>query len=493
MKLINDDCLKAMMELPDNSVDTIITDPPYGLGFMGKQWDTFKSDYISKHNNSLTKDLERRPRKDGRNVPGTGIAMRAGLYDQSVKGHIGYQEWFRPIFAELLRIAKPGATLLCFGGTRTYHRIACACEEAGWQIRDCIMWVYGSGFPKSLNIGKAVDKLQGNERKEYLQPIAYPDSDCWSIPNKNSKQPQWGVGSMEEHKNQDGKGNVIKTKGSSEWEGYGTALKPAHEPILIAMKPLDGTFAQNAKKWGVGGLNIDASRIPINSDVDDKRLGGQGEWKTDKTAKNVYEGGYVGNNIKSSEKGRFPANVILDEESAEMLDKQCPKTSKGYAKATDGKVKGQGSLFKQGGVNANRYDMGGLGASRFFYCAKASKAERNRGCEELPKQAMSELDKIGGSKCGMKTGSGNDRDNTYHNNHPTVKPLKLMEYLCILTRTPTGGIVLDPFMGSGTTGMACVNTKRDFIGIEKEKEYFEIAKKRINDTKDHRSKQISWC
>jgi site-specific DNA-methyltransferase (adenine-specific) len=407
MNLINNDCLVAMKNLSDGCVDSVITDPPYNLiksnsgfergknspytrtakgGFMGKEWD------------------------------GTGVALKIDLW------------------REVLRIAKPGAFLLCFGGTRTYHRIACAIEDAGWEIRDCIMWVYGSGFPKSLDIGKAMDK----------QKINYG------------------------------------------WNGYGTALKPAYEPIIVAMRSIDGTFVNNALKHGVSGLNIDDSRIPVNSNIDDKRLGGQGEWKTDKCAKNVYEGGYAGNNIKSSENGRFPANFIHDG-SQEVLD-LFPNTKSGAMKKPY-KYKNNGFSFgKPIGETKQIHDSNEGSASRFFYCAKASRAERDKGLENCGEKAKCDLDKMGGSKCTMKTGSGNERNVKYKNHHPTVKPIKLMEYLCRLTRTPSGGIVLDPFMGSGTTGIACINTGRDFIGIEKESEYFKIAKRRINDIQNNRSK-----
>ena len=405
MNLINDDCLKAMKTIAENSVDTVITDPPYNLiksnsgfergknspftrvakgGFMGKEWD------------------------------GTGIALSIDLWK------------------DVLRIAKPGAFLLCFGGTRTYHRIACAIEDAGWEIRDCIMWVYGSGFPKSLNIQKQLMK-------------------------------------------------TAKFKTGIDFIGYGTALKPAYEPIIVAMKPVDGGFANNALKYGVSGLNIDDCRIPVNADIDDKRLGGKGEWKTDKTAKNVYEGGYAGNNIKSSESGRFPANFIHDG-SDEVVD--LFPNSNGCQphkiNSKNDKYEGWGSITNKNGEMVGYNGKGS--AARFFYCAKASRSERDKGLENCEEKAKCDIDKMGGAKCTMKTGSGNERNVKYKNHHPTVKPIKLMEYLCKLTKTPSGGVVLDPFMGSGTTGIACVNTGRDFIGVEKETEYFEIARRRINES-----------
>ena len=419
MKLINEDCLIALKNMEDNSIDSIITDPPYNLiksnsgfergkdspytrtakgGFMGKEWD------------------------------GTGIALKVALWE------------------DVWRIAKPGAFLLCFGGTRTYHRIACAIEDAGWQIRDCIMWVYGSGFPKSLDIGKAMDKKNMN----------------------------YG------------------------WHGYGTGLKPAYEPIIVAMKPADGTFANNAIKHGVAGLNIDKCRIP-KKEGDRIEYGVNGiERQKDN---NVY-GKQSGKIQFDGTQGRFPANFIHDG-SQEVLD-LFPQTKGGTAVRHNS----GGNTF--GGDNA-KPPMEDLGygdsgsASRFFYCAKASKKERNMGCEGLETTEKFTAGNYSQSPtcktCNLTLNGTNDHSKcsgeVYYkemeskntkNHHPTVKPLKLMEYLCQLTRTPSGGIVLDPFMGSGTTGMACVNTDRDFIGIEKEKEYFKIAQRRIDDTKDNRSK-----
>ena len=274
---------------------------------------------------------------------------------------------------------------------------------------------------------------------------------------------------------------TAKFKTGIDFIGYGTALKPAYEPIIVAMKPVDGGFANNALKYGVSGLNIDDCRIPVNADIDDKRLGGKGEWKTDKTAKNVYEGGYAGNNIKSSESGRFPANFIHDG-SDEVVD--LFPNSNGCQphkiNSKNDKYEGWGSITNKNGEMVGYNGKGS--AARFFYCAKASRSERDKGLENCEEKEKCDIDKMGGAKCTMKTGSGNERNVKYKNHHPTVKPIKLMEYLCKLTKTPSGGVVLDPFMGSGTTGIACVNTGRDFIGVEKETEYFEIARRRINES-----------
>ena len=299
MKLLLGNCLDKLKELDDNSIDSIVTDPPYGISFMGKKWD----------------------------------------YD------VPSQE----IWEECMRVLKPGGHLLSFAGSRTYHRMAVRIEDAGFEIRDQIMWVYGSGFPKSYKLG----------------------------------------------------------------DGWGTALKPAHEPIVMARKPFKGNVANNVLEWSTGGINIDESRVDFVSEAD----------KAESINKNQHAdfGSTMGTNQiygdysmlepqNYNPTGRFPANIIFDEEAGKLLDGQ--------------------------------YE----GASRFFYCPKSSKKDRNEGT---------------------------------NNNHPTVKPTDLMLYLIRLV-TPKGGITLDPFMGSGSTGKAAIRGGFDFIGIERENEYFQIAEGRIN-------------
>lgn len=346
MNLINGDCIEEMAKLDENSVDTIITDPPYGLSFMGKEWDDFSD------NQKL-------------------------------------QKWTQEWATEAIRVAKPGAMMLCFGGTRTFHRIACGIEDAGWEVRDTMMWVYGSGFPKSYNIGKNLDG----------------------------------------------------------WSGWGTALKPAYEPIIVAMKPRDGTFVENALKWGVAGLNIDGGRVP----TEDKLGGGM-----------VSKG-----RPKASEGWDRP--WMHDEEVTEKKKKE----SADKVKHAESLGRWPANLVHDGSEEATS----GMGdKSRYFYCAKASRKERNAGLEGMEETVTH-------SAYGDYAGTPEHATNVGRpraNNHPTVKPLSLMTYLCRLTATPTGGIVLDPFMGSGTTGMACKKTGRDFIGIELDEHYFEIAKRRVS-------------
>ena len=279
---------------------------------------------------------------------------------------------FRPDFwVEVLRVLKPGAMLLAFGGTRTFHRLICAIENAGFEVRDCLMWLYGSGFPKSLDISKAFRKTARATRKV--------------------------VGEL-----------------ARRWDGWGSSLKPAWEPIILAMKPLDGTFAENAHRHGVAGLNIDGSRIG-----------------------------------SSEAKGRWPANLLLDEEAGSLLDSQSGITKSGAMKRCVGPYPGgNATTFLRGHSGPHNQHGDSGGASRFFYCAKADK--RDRTCE------------------GRVT-----------NSHPTVKPRSLMEYLCRLVTPPGGGLILDPFMGSGSTGIGALLTGNRFVGIELEPESFEIARQRV--------------
>lgn len=377
------DCREVRSVLADNMIDTIITDPPYGLEFMGKGWD---------------------------------------------KGVPGVEFW-----KEFLAVTKPGGMLLAFGGTRTFHRMTVAIEDAGWQIRDCMMWLYGSGFPKSLDISKAIDKAKGAERREGGR--------------------RWSGGQRSGGIIQDSATEVTTTRIiydtpatdlSREWSGWGTALKPAWEPIIVAMKPIDGTFAQNAQKWGVAGLNVDGGRIEISDELPTHRTHTQ-------ASSNVNLGGGCANgdmpnSVRHNSKGRWPANLLLDEDAAAMLDEQSGVLKSGAVKATHRRHTATGNGNTHGemkGVLGPLCEANSGGASRFFYCAKASKSERG--------------------------------DST----HPTMKPLKLMEYLCTLTKTPTGGIVLDPFAGSGTTLLAAKNTGREYVGIEQNAEYFEIIKARL--------------
>jgi DNA modification methylase len=364
------DCIEVLKTLPDNSVDSIVTDPPYGIGFMNKEWDS-----PQKHKELIERENKRSQERfeEGKSPVKGGFSkgVQPGLAIGGAKEGKWFQEWCELWAQECFRVLKPGGHLLSFSAPRTYHRMATAFEDSGFQIRDQIMWVFGSGFPKSHNIGKAIDKM--------------------------------GI--------------------DNEWEGWGTALKPAHEPICMARKPLsEKSIAENVLKHGTGGINIDDCRIEFED--------------------------------TPNEQGRFPANIMFDEEAGKILDEQSDK------------------------------------ASRFFYCPKVSKKERNAGLddfeEKTDRQKGHGLDRRCGN-CGTSMLKPQDCkcENPdwitppKKNTHPTVKPIKLMEYLITLV-TPKGGVVLEPFMGSGSTGIAAKNLGMSFIGIEREEEYFEIAKQRIN-------------
>lgn len=448
-KLILGDCRKKMKGIEDNAIDTIITDPPYGLKFMGKKWDY--------------------------DIPAVEV------------------------FEEMLRVAKPGAFLLCFGGTRTFHRIACNIEDAGWMIRDTIMWLYGSGFPKSSNISKNIDKRMGVEREVVGQREDILKKQGADIKRGYRKiVDSYKAGAPERDcgfKTVSADITAPATDEAKLWDGWGTALKPAFEPIIVAMKPTEGTFVDNALNWGVAGLNIDRSRIGVNEKDD------YGRSAANSDGVKKAHGSFGGKAFKISDrtgsraeykspKGRWPANIILDEEAGRLLDEQSGQLSQCGGRKNTTHRDGMFGIGQPGKIYKEEY----RGASRFFYTAKASKAERNAGCEGLEEKAKT--DKYAGRDtrckvCGKfflsstdactcnpeKHGSKSERamNPKSSNNHPTVKPLKLMEYLCRLTRTPMGGIVLDPYVGSGTTVVACINTGRKFIAIEMDERSYKIA------------------
>jgi len=417
-RLYQGDCLDVMREsLSADSVDTVITDPPYGLskqpdiaevmqhwidgddykhrgsGFMGKSWDSF--------------------------VPGPSV------------------------WKEVLRVLKPGGFALVFAGTRTQGLMEMALRFAGFEIRDTVMWVYGSGFPKSLDISKAIDKAAGHsEKRGKGSPV---DRNALDFGDSTGKAKN---GLTSDY----GPKKPPATEQAQRWEGWGTALKPAYEPIIVAMKPLDGTYAQNALNHGVAGLNIDGGRISYQSEEDRQSATPQ-EKCTSGTSERIGAKPSVENTDRQGferpeQKGRWPANIIHDgsEEVTELFPQTGGRDKRGRCKGT--RASGFVDVGSDSGSsepNASVYGNSGS-AARFFYCAKASKRERGTG-----------------------------------NRHPTVKPLALMEYLCKLTSTPAAGTILDPFMGSGTTGLAALKTKRPFIGIEQSEEYVAIARQRLQD------------
>ena len=391
-KIIQGDCLEVMREMPENCVDAVITDPPYGLSFMGKKWDY--------------------------DVPSVEV------------------------WAEALRVLKPGGHLLAFSGTRTQHRMAVRIEDAGFEIRDMIAWVYGSGMPKGLNIGKAVDRFLGNTR----QVVGKTQGQGTPIHNGNFKT---------------GSQNI--TKGTSEFEGWGTTLKPALEPITMARKPLlEKTVSNNVLRWGTGGINIDGCKIGTEERTN-RGMGSLGV---------MHDDNWKPGDIISSVQGRFPANLIHDG-SDEVLA-VFPQTKSGKSSGYNFEKSNQDNPCHfvttiKSGIHFS--DSGS--ASRFFYCAKANKAERNAGLEEFEKKYSSY------TEANPSPNRHKRNDILSANIHPTVKPIALMQYLIRLIAPPNNPIILDMFGGSGTTGIAAIKESVDYILIERELEYCKIAEARI--------------
>ena len=403
INLLHGDCLEQMKTLEDNSVDAIVSDPPYGISFMSKKWDY--------------------------DVPSVEV------------------------WKEAMRVLKPGGHALIACGTRTQHRMVCNIEDAGFEIRDVVSWIYGSGFPKSLNISKAIDKTAGAEREIVG---LNPNNRDRSSHNYNS------VGNV-------GSEAVITAPATDEakqWDGWGTALKPACEFFTLCRKPLsESTVAKNVLKWGTGGINIDGCRVGTSG-------GGQNGSGGSKD-RTRYRMSAI---PKSNEVvGRFPANLIHDgsQEVLDLFPETKPSKSGGKTSRT-----GNGAKYGMGTADRTGHDDQGS-AARFFYCPKASKKDRNEGCEELEEKdgtqrmnASLERHEEGREPTKRAEQSKN------RNNHPTVKPTALMAYLCRLI-TPTGGVVLDPYMGSGSTGKAAVREGFSFVGIELDPDYYEICKARV--------------
>ncbi len=418
-KLFKGSMLDMLQQIKENGIDSIVTDPPYELNFMNKGWDN------------------------------SGIAFQKETWEKCFE------------------ILKPGGYLLAFGGTRTYHRIACAIEDAGFEIRDCIMWLYGSGFPKSMNIGKNYDKKMGNERKKVSETkigkTSLGDSSGWDTSKNMKKIKQLG--------------HVDITKGNSEWEGWGTCLKPAYEPIIVARKPFKGSLVDNIIENGVGGLNIDECRVG----TEERKNPQAGYIRRGRTDEEVFFGT---DKNKPKENiivnGRFPANVILtyDETDFDEVCGSMPNTKGGNRENTIATRKSDKTSF---GYEINTRNEFNDSASRYFYCAKASKKDRDEGLDEFEEKQTTDGNIRSNSETARKYGANSA---LRKNIHPTVKPTELMQYLVRLV-SPKGATILDPFMGSGSTGKAVMyenkerNANYKFIGIELTDEYLPIAEARI--------------
>lgn len=478
--LYTGDALEILRRFAGEAFDAVLCDPPYGLSFMGKAWD--------------------------HGVPSAEV------------------------WAEVLRVLKPGAFLLAFGGTRTFHRLTCAIEDAGFEIRDCAMWLYGSGFPKSMDISKALDKFKrrdfvqaairlglevpGNSLHDWTQAEHAP-SDAWWSKFKDYLTPeQWGVLEREVV----GQGNAglgcgrngaaheggfkkeytltaPATDAARTWEGYGTALKPAWEPCIVAMKPLDGTFAENALRHGVAGLNIEAGRIATSESPNGgayAKEGGRTESSSLHGGTGMNQPGKTAGRDFTQPEGRWPANLILDAEAGAMLDAQTPDL-KG-ATFSGGRGLGYGSGSAEPRAMPGRGDSGG--ASRFFYCAKASRREREAGLDGFEK-AEREGESAWAGKCPVcdcrmmlngKPTCGHGRVEWVQglpraNNHPCLKPLDLNRYLASLILPPerdTPRRILVPFSGSGSEMIGALMAGWDeAVGLEMEPEYVAIAEARL--------------
>lgn len=460
------DVLETLKGIPDNTFHGMLSDPPYGLSFMGKDWDKV--------------------------VPS------------------------KEVWAETLRVLRPGAYVLVFGGTRTFHRLAVALEDAGFEIRDCLMWLYGSGFPKSLDVSKSIDAAAGAERKVIGKSARH-------VSGKPGQSTEGSTGTFKESVGMGGVVTAPATDAAREWQGYGTALKPAWEPIILARKPLDGTVAANVATWGCGGLAIDASRIGREEgDVSGWSKTGSG------ASENVaMSGGNYARAPKPDASGRWPANLLLDEESAAVLDAEvgdrpstltgralpevrCPKCQQWEAREEDlnaefkcphcgeryetwsamwrdpppranpSNVRAQRNVVGGKGGGGNVYGDSG-GPSRFFYSAKVSSSERNAGLEAFPVLSGGEAtDREEGSDGLNSPRSGSGRGGGNRCPHPTLKPIALTKYMARLLMPPTGGNILVPFSGVGSEMIGCLQAGWSrVLGIELDPKYIEIANARI--------------
>lgn len=454
VRIIHGDCRTVMRAMAENSVDAIVCDPPYHLTNRGGG-----------------------PHGKGADTP--YARARAGASSTGFMGMTwdGGDTFHDPAtWREALRVLKPGGHLLAFGGSRTFHRLAVAIEDAGFELRDTVLnlhdgqpeeverdcpwmaaWGFGTGFPKSLNVAVAIDKAAGVDSSVV---------GVKAVGKGNGRGPGF---------NHDGDtaGVPVRepvTDEAKRWAGWGTALKPAFEPIVMARKPLVGTVAESVQAHGPGALNIDASRIPTDPSIDDPRLGGAGTWSTDKMAKKVYAGGYGGERVASSAIGRWPANLVHDG-SPDVV--ALFPTDAGAASPVRGTEPSPASVGRVTGERdrvpgAFHADTGS--AARFFWCPKASRKDRNEGLEGQDKAPLNWSS--GTQSPGTFQSAGTDR--MVENSHPTVKPTDLMRYLVRMV-TPPGGTVLDITCGSGSTLKAATLEGFNAIGIEADAQWVRVA------------------
>ena len=431
-KIINGNNTEVLKQYPDNSFDAVVTDPPYGISFLGKDWDSKKATETTSKLTAL------------HNLP-------SGMKHTSLADDLEFQKWMSEVFAECWRVLKPGGHLLAFSAARTYHHMAMAAQFAGFEIRDQIMWIYGSGFPKSQDVGRQIDKSQNKGKfigtgatQMSGGPKEFPDG---ALPRSEKMM------------------HEPETDEAKQWSGWGTQLKPAHEPIVMARKPVIGSIRENVLEHGTGAINIDATRVPYLADEKEnpymakprkagigiKKFAKGDEYGVKTTDDELKADGFI---AQASELGRFPANVLGE------IDEPYQK---------------------------------------YFYCPKVNRSERHIGFPENSKGANIDANTHGKtphcndcnktfngsndhSKCdpSKKTfKEKRDQDAPDGNNHPTVKPIELMKYLIKLV-TPPNGHILDPFNGSGSTGCAAVELGFDYTGIELDPNYVEIANKRIS-------------
>ena len=419
--VVNGDSEALAASLPPESVDAIVTDPPSGIGFMGKEWDKDKG------------------------------------------GRDKWIAWLAGILRGAMAALKPGGHALVWALPRTSHWTATAVEDAGFEIRDVVMHLFGSGFPKSLDVSKAIDDAAGATR---------PVVGKMSAPNRNNRAITMSDGWRDSPDL-----TAPATPAAAQWSGWGTALKPAAEHWILARKPLAGTVAANMQRFGTGGLNIDGCRIGNKVETWPKTRAHRPGYLAHPNAKG---GDTVGTGAMPS--GRWPAHVTLDEEAAQMLDEQSGVLQSGRLSSSY-KIRdriGQPSKGDERGRVFGDADPSCGGASRFFYTAKPARSEKDAGLDHLPLRTGGEAtDREEGSAGLNNPRAGAGRGGGVRNHHPTVKPIDLMRWLCRLI-TPPGGVILDLFTGSGTTGVAAIREGFKFIGVEREAEFVDVAVGRLS-------------